>query len=218
MIELLTAFGGGVLASLTPCVYPMIPITVGFIAGRSKTRFQAFLLSLVYVLGMSLTYSTIGIFAALTGKVFGKITMVGPVYFMVGSIILFFGLVQLGVISFKIPQSYLGSLGGGTSKEGTGGALLMGLTSGFVAAPCTAPILGSILAYIASHQNMVFGMALMFSFSLGLGLLFIVLGCFTGFLTSLPKSGTWLITIEKISGVFLLIIGGYFILKVFIRT
>ncbi len=201
------AFGGGVLASLTPCVYPMIPITVSFIAGRATSRLHAFWLSLVYVLGMSVMYSSLGLFAALTGKVFGVFTMTSTFYMAVGSVILFFGLLQLEWLPFKIPQFSVV-----TSRGGHSGAFLMGLTSGLIAAPCTVPILGIILTFIASSQNLILAALLMFSFSLGLGLLLFFLGIFTGLLTTLPKSGAWLVTIKKTAGYIFLGLGLYFII------
>ena len=210
VLSFLLAFGGGVLASLTPCVYPMIPITVSFIAGRATSRIHAFWLSLIYVLGMSVMYTSLGIFAVLTGKVFGVFTMSAPFYIGVGCVILFFGLLQLGWLPLKIPQFSVV-----TSREGYSGAFLMGLTSGLIAAPCTVPILGVILTFIATSQSIMTGTLLMFSFSLGLGLLLFFLGLFSGLLATLPKSGAWLLTIKKIAGYCFLGIGAYFIIRSF---
>jgi len=206
VLSFFLAFGGGVLASLTPCVYPMIPITVSFIAGRASSRLHAFWLSLIYVFGMSVMYTSLGLFAALTGKVFGVFTMSAPFYMGVGCVILFFGLLQLEWLPFKIPQFSVGN-----SREGYPGAFAMGLTSGLIAAPCTVPILGVILTFIATSQSIVTGALLMFSFSLGLGLLLFFLGIFSGLLATLPKSGSWLLTIKKIAGYCFLGLGLYFV-------
>ncbi|MBI2645570.1 MAG: sulfite exporter TauE/SafE family protein [Deltaproteobacteria bacterium] len=207
VLSFFLAFVGGVLASLTPCVYPMIPITVSFIAGRATSRIHAFWLSLIYVLGMSVMY----IFAVLTGKVFGVFTMSAPFYIGVGGVILFFGLLQLGWLPLKIPQFSVGHFREGASGGAHAEAFMMGLTSGFIAAPCTVPILGVILTFIATSQSIVTGTLLMFSFSLGLGLLLFFLGLFSGLLATLPKSGAWLLTIKKIAGYCFLGIGFYFI-------
>lgn len=200
------SFVGGILASLTPCVYPMIPITIGFIASRAQSRLHAFKLSCVYVLGMCLMYSILGIFAAFTGKVFGTLTMTFSVYIFVGIFILLLGIVQTGWISIVLPSWISQRL----QWEGQG-AFAMGAVSGLVAAPCTVPILGVILTYIAANQNILFGIILMFSFSMGLGLLLLVLGTFTGFLTALPKSGQWLMILKKTGGMLLVLVGLYFI-------
>ncbi len=206
---ILLAFLGGILASLTPCVYPMIPITVGFIGGRAQTKSQAIQLSLIYVLGMCVMYTSLGIIAASTGKVFGKMTQLAWINGLVGLIIIYFGLAELKWVPFQLPWAKMANLGENSNHHR--GAFWMGLTSGLVAAPCTAPILGVILTFIATQQSLLFGIALMFSFSLGLGLLLFLLGVFSGFLTLLPKSGTWLEGIKKCTGVLLLLIGCYFL-------
>src|SRR3989338_7520645 len=141
------SFAAGVLASLTPCVYPMIPITVGFIGSRAKSHRHAVELSVVYVFGMAIMYTLLGILASLTGKVFGYMTVTTPVYVGVGIIILFFGCVEMGWVKLSFP-GWFTSVG----TRGHGGAFMMGFTSGLVAAPCTVPILGIILTYIATQQ------------------------------------------------------------------
>src|SRR3989338_10504567 len=195
VLSFFLAFGGGVLASLTPCVYPMIPITVSFIAGRATSRIHALWLSLIYVLGMSVMYTSLGLFAAFTGKVFGTLTMSPLFYGLTGGIILFFGLLQLGWLPFKIPQFSVVH-----SQEVYKGAFIMGLTSGLIAAPCTVPILGIILTFIATSQSIVTGALLLF-----------FLGIFSGLLATLPKSGSWLLTIKKIAGYCFLGLGLYFV-------
>lgn len=212
------AFFSGILASLTPCIYPVIPITVGFFSGRAKTHRQAIWLSIVYVLGMTIVYAALGVFAALTGKVFGRITMNPPVYIIVGGLILLFGIMQLWGFSFRPPsflsRFHVSDMTEPVSRWGWApAAFVMGLTSGFIVAPCTVPILGVILTYIATRQSLIFGASLMFSFALGLGVLLMFLGIFTGFVTRLPKSGRWLVRIEKGTGLLFLFIGLYFIYR-----
>ncbi len=201
------AFVSGILASLTPCVYPVIPITVTFISSRAKSHLHAVWLSLIYVIGMAMTYTALGVFAALTGKVFGKITMTPSVFFTVGGILFFFGLIQMEWIRIPVPKA-LSNLGGGR-----GDAFVMGITSGFIVAPCTVPLLGAILTFIATRQSLVYGALMMFCFALGMGLLFVGLGIFTGLLAVFPKSGRWLIVIEKGTAVLFFILSGYFIYR-----
>ena len=197
------AFVGGILASLTPCVYPVLPITVSFFAGRAKSHLHAVWLSILYVLGMAVVYAALGIFAGLTGNVFGRITMNAPVYVTAGAVVVLFGLLQMEWLKIKIPVLNMGRARNGWK----GSAFVMGMTSGFIVAPCTVPVLGVILTYIAAKQSILYGASLMFVFAWGLGLLLMLLGIFTNALTRLPKSGQWLVIIEKTAGIPFLVIG-----------
>ena len=206
-------FLGGVLVSLTPCVYPVIPITFSYIGGNSQgSRFKGFLLSIVYVLGMSLTYAALGAFAALSGRLFGQISASPWVNFLVGVVCILMGLSMFDVFTLP-PISFLNSFQPrkDTAKGGYGGAFLIGVFSGFVVGPCTAPALGALLVYVGSKQNVIYGTTLLFVFALGIGLLLVCVGTFAGLLSNLPKSGAWLLRIKKIFGWLLLIIGEYFI-------
>ncbi|MBI4041979.1 MAG: sulfite exporter TauE/SafE family protein [Deltaproteobacteria bacterium] len=210
----LGAFGGGVLASLTPCIYPVIPITVAYIGGRSSghpSRWRGFFLSLYYVAGMAVIYLLLGIFAALSGRLFGQISSHWLVNLVVGNIVLLCALSMLGVYEFKLPgpKGHLGHQRRGSAL----GAFLVGMTSGFIVAPCAAPILGAILGIIALRQQVVYGITLMIAFALGLGTLLILIGTFSGLAASLPKSGRWMIVVERIFGVILLLFAEYLLLR-----
>jgi thiol:disulfide interchange protein DsbD len=209
-LSLAAAFLGGVAASFTPCVYPMVPITARYVVsgnlGGSKGR--GFVLSLFYVTGISVTYASLGIFAALTGRLFGHINTNPLAYFIVANIIIILGLGMLDV--FPIPV--IGAKDS-AKKSGIVGAFLVGIASGFVAAPCTAPVLGVLLAYVASTQDVLLGASLLFVFAFGLGTLLILVGTFSGVLASLPKSGEWMVKIKKIMGIFMIGMGEYFLIK-----
>lgn len=208
----LAVFLGGMLTSLTPCVYPVIPIIVGYIGSRGeKSKGRAFILSLFYVIGMALTYAALGAFAALSGRLFGEIQSNPIVYLIVANIIILLGLSLLGVFVLPLP-SFLKSSG---PKKGKGviGAFSLGLASGFVAAPCTAAVMGVLLAYVATQQNLVFGATLLFTFSLGMGVLLVLIGTFTGILAALPKSGAWMERIQKVFGYFMIGLGQYFLIQ-----
>src|SRR5262245_58347580 len=139
-------FAAGVLTSMTPCVYPMIPVTVTYIGGASGgNRRRAVALSGTYVLGLAVVYASLGVAAALLGKIFGEFTRNPFVYGAVGLIIIALGLAMLDV--FTIPALATGLQGKGARKGGFLGAAVMGVAAGFVAAPCTAPVLGLLLAY-----------------------------------------------------------------------
>jgi thiol:disulfide interchange protein DsbD len=213
VVAFIAVFCGGILVSLTPCVYPVIPITVSYIGASSAgSRGKAFLFSLCYVVGMAITYAALGAFAALTGSLFGTISTSPIVYFIVGNICLLLGLSMLGVFELPMPGFLQRQKAPLAKGKGIIPSLLIGMASGLVVGPCTAPPLAVILAYVATKQNLLFGMALLFVFALGMGLLLILLGTFTGLLTSLPRAGTWLERIKKVFGWMLLLVGEYFLI------
>jgi len=206
------AFAAGVLTSFTPCVYPMIPVTVTYIGGAAGgNRRRAVGLSVTYVLGLAAMYAALGVAAALLGKIFGEFTRSPWVFGAVGLVIAGLGLGMLGV--FTIPALMTGLQGQGARRGGFAGAALMGVAAGFVAAPCTAPVLGLLLAYVGQTRNVVWGGSLLFVFALGLGLLLMLLGIFSGLLTSLPKAGRWMDLIKKGFGVAMIAIGVVFLWK-----
>ncbi|MBU1627476.1 sulfite exporter TauE/SafE family protein [bacterium] len=205
-------FAAGFLSSLTPCVYPMIPITIAYIGGKStESKMKGLILSIFYVLGLALCYSVLGIFAALTGSIFGQVASNPYTYLVLGNIFMALGLNMLGV--FEIPiQSFLMNISSG-KKKGILGSFIMGIILGIVAAPCTGPILALILTFVAAKQNVVFSITTLFIYSLGMGMLFLILGTFSGLLTSMPKSGAWMDVIKKLFGFLILIISEYFFCK-----
>ncbi|MBI5068420.1 MAG: thioredoxin family protein [Deltaproteobacteria bacterium] len=201
------AFAGGVLTSLTPCVYPLIPITVSIFGARSaRTRRQAVALSLLYVLGIAATYTALGVAAALGGKAFGTV-MTNP--WAVGFVALVLAAMaasMFGAFELALPASWQARL---SSVGGTGyaGALGMGLVAGIIAAPCTGPVLAAALAFVAAKGSVTFGAGIMFVYALGIGLLFFLIGAFS---VALPKSGPWMETVKSFFGVALLAAAGLF--------
>jgi thiol:disulfide interchange protein DsbD len=196
------AFAGGVLTSLTPCVYPLIPITVSiFGAKKAGSRGQAMVLSGLYVLGIAVMYSALGLVAALSGAAFGQAMQSPWVLRAVALVFAAMGLSMLGLFELQLPPALamrLNRVGG----AGNAGAFAMGLVSGIVAAPCTGPVLAAALAYIASQGSVVLGVSVMFAYALGLGLLFFLIGAFS---LSLPKSGRWMEVVKSVFGVALLV-------------
>ena len=189
----------------------MIPINVAYIGGQSSgSKMKGFVLSLFYVLGMALAYTFLGCFAALTGRLFGQIQTNPWTYFIVGNVCIILGLSMFDIFSLPLPR-FLNRFQPKEKKKGLLGSFVVGIASGFVLGPCTAPILAVLLSYVATKQNILFGMSLLFVFAFGMGTLLIILGSFAGFLTNLPKAGTWMIRIKKIFGWILIIIGEYFL-------
>ena len=203
-------FLAGVGVSFTPCVYPVIPLTLGYIGARSAgNRLKGFSLSLVYVLGMALTYAILGAFAALTGQLFGRIGSSPWTYFVVANVCIILGVSMLG--GFNLPQLSLGA-GSVGKKGGYVGAFFVGIFSGLIVGPCTAPVLATVLVYVASQKNIFYGFSRLFVFDYGVAFLMILLGTFTGLLSSLPKSGVWLDRVKKFFGWLMIFTGQYLLI------
>lgn len=210
----LIAYLGGVLVGFTPCVYPVIPVTVAFIGARSaNTRTRSFLLSLFYVLGIALTYTLLGGIAALSGRLFGQIQANPWTYIIMANVCMLMGLSMLEVFNLRLytPEA-ISRFQTRKKTEGCLSSFLVGVLSGFVLGPCTTPVLTVLLTYVASRQNPVFGMTLLFLFSLGMGTLLILVGTFTAFLTRLPKSGPWMVRVSHLFGWMMLGVGEYFLI------
>lgn len=210
--DLFIVFVGGVLVSFTPCVYPVLPLTAAFIADANinGSKLRGFLISLVYVFGMAITYSSLAVFAAFTGKIFGQFQNSPIIYFVISAFLGFFSLVMFEFIN--MPMLGL-SVKVGERPTHIMGVFFAGAVSGLIVGPCTAPVLGTILLYIASKQHIVYGVSLVFVFSYGVGLSLILVGTFSGIIPSLPRSGKWLITIKNICAVILMMAAVYYLFK-----
>ncbi len=197
---LLLAFGAGFATSLTPCVYPMIPITIGIIGARSAgRRSKGFTLSLLYVLGIAFTYSSLGTTAAFTGALFGGILQNFWVVAFVCLVFFLMAMSLFGAFELQVPTRFATRLHG-FQGGGYPGAFLLGLVTGIVASPCIGPVLVALLAFVAASGSVLLGFSLFFVFALGLGVLFVVLGTFTGLLAGIPKSGNWMLAVRNVFG------------------
>jgi thiol:disulfide interchange protein DsbD len=207
------AYLGGVLISFTPCTYPLIPVTAGFIgAQKSPSKVRGFVLSIFYVCGMAFTYATLGAAAALLGKLFGQMQTNFWTYFIMGNLCLIMGLAMLDVFSITLPvPQKLTTCAGGIGYRGSGASFLMGMASGMVIGPCTAPTLAVLLGYVALKTNPVLGIALLFVFAFGMGTLLIIVGTFAGVIAALPQSGAWMTKIKFIFGLILIGAAEYFL-------
>jgi len=214
LLAIMVAFAGGVLTSFTPCVYPVIPITIGVIGARgARSRLHALRISLIYVLGMAIIYALLGMMAALTGQFFGKVSVHPITNLVVGNICILFALNMFDVFTIPMPSFLTKASSAASKRKGVIGLLLMGATSGTIIAPCTAPVLGTVLTFVSTTQNVVYGFFLLFTFALGLGTLIVIVGVFSGLLSALPKSGVWMVAIKKTLGFLMIIAGEYFIMK-----
>ncbi len=210
-LSYLSAFLGGVLVSFSPCVYPLVPVTLGFIGVKAgASRLKGFLLSLVYVLGLAVTYSVLGLIASLGGRLFGEISSHPASFLVIGNACILAGLSFFDVISFGFSGARLANK---VQKGGYGSSFLLGMASGLVAGPCTAPALGTILLYVANKQNLAYGASLLFVFAYGMGSLLILTGTFSSVFLNLPKSERWFSGVKKLCGFILIGIGEYFIIQ-----
>ncbi len=210
MLAYPAAFAGGLLASLTPCTYPLIPLTVAFIGSRSVvTRKESILLTVLYAAGIAVVYAVLGGVAALSGRIFGLVSAHPLTNFAVGVIYMVMALAMLDIIT--LPSPSLPPLPSEQKRGGSAAAFSMGICSGLVIGPCTAPVMGALLLFVASRQNIIFGMSLLFVFACGICTILLVLGVITGAAALLPRSGYWLVLIKRGLALLMASSGGYFI-------
>lgn len=210
---ILTVFLGGLALNLTPCVYPLIPITIGYFGGQSEGRTsRLFVLGVLYVLGMAITYSAVGVITALSGAVFGSLLQNPVVIIAIVLIFLVLSLSMFGVYEFKLPDSWVAKAGG--AKNGMFGAFFMGLTMGIVAAPCIGPFVLGLVTYVGAKGDPFYGFTLFFFLAVGLGTPYLILALFSGKIKSLPRAGMWMESVKHIFGLLLLGMAIYFLLPV----
>ena len=208
-LTLLAIFILGLALNLTPCVYPLIPITIGYFSqqsGSSAGRRAA--LSSLYVLGIAITYSALGVFSALSGKLFGGWLQHPAVLIFFALLMLIMASSMFGAFELRVPQ-FISNRSGGQS--GLGGALTMGLVIGIVAAPCVGPFVISLIALVSSLQSPFLGFLMFFVLALGLGLPYLFLGIFSSSASALPRSGMWMVQVKKAMGFILIAMAFYFL-------
>jgi cytochrome c-type biogenesis protein len=215
LLALAVLFGAGLATSFTPCVYPMIPITAGILGGVGSTRRsrgQTAVLTLVYVLGLALTYSILGLLAGLSGTLFGTVSSNPWSLFIMGNLLLVFGLALLDVFTVNAPARLM-AWSGRLAADSTAGVFALGATSGLVAAPCGAPAFAAVLTFVSSTRSALLGFLYLFVFSLGLSALLVGVGLFSGSLAALPRAGKWTLWIKRAGGVLLLLMAEYYFVR-----
>ena len=207
---LLTTFLGGLALNLTPCVYPLIPITVAYFGGQSRSRLHLAGHGGAYLAGIAATYTTLGTFAALSGGLMGEALQHPLTLLLVAGVLLLLAASMLGFYEFRLPAR-LNRLGGaGAGKKGLLGSLFMGLTLGLVAAPCIGPFTLGVLTFVAQRGDPLTGAAVFLALSLGLGLPLAVLGFFSSKLVgALPTSGSWMEWVRRLLGAVLIFMAVY---------
>ena len=211
LLGLIIVFLGGLALNLTPCVYPLIPITIGFFGGQSEGSTKRLaVMGILFVVGLAVTYSVIGVITSLTGAVFGTLLQNPVVIIAVALILIALSLSMFGVYEFKLPDKLVAKAGG--AKGGYYGAFFMGLTLGIVAAPCIGPFVLGLVTYVAAKQDVFFGFIMFFVLAVGLGTPYLFLAIFSGKIKKLPRSGEWMQAVEYIFGLILVGMAIYFLL------
>ena len=208
-------FAAGLATSLTPCIYPMLPITAGILGGASaqgRTRWRTALVTAAYVLGLALVYATLGLIAGLSGTLFGTISSNPWAYFVFGNLLLLAALAMLDVLPLNTPARLL-SWASRLGSDSLGAAFLMGATSGLVAAPCGAPAFAAVLTWVAATQSAVWGFAYLFVFSLGMTAVLVAVGLFAGTLAALPRAGAWMLWIKRVAAALMIAMAEYYFVK-----
>lgn len=206
----LLVFLGGVVTSIGPCNMAMIPLVVGYVGGtRDVPRGKSFGISLMFTLGLAITFMLLGIVASLVGGLIGGGTHLS--YYLVAAVCFILGLQMMGMLHITVPM-WFGDLREKIRTKGLVGALLLGLVSGLVSSQCATPVLAAILTYVmAQKTGMVYGAVLLFFYALGRGVPILLAGTFTGVLKSFRALGQWSDWFEKISGVIIILVGFYFL-------
>lgn len=206
----LLVFLGGIITSIGPCNVAMIPLIIGYVGGSHDVpKKKAFSISLVFTIGLAVTFMLLGVIAALVGGLLGGGTRIW--YYMVAAVCIVIGLQMIGVIHIALP-SWFGGLREKVKTKGLLGAFFLGLISGLVASQCATPVLAAILTYVmAQKASLVYGAALLFIYSLGRGVPIILAGTFAGVLKNMRAAGKWADRLEKVSGAIILFVGFYFL-------
>ena len=212
LLVLLSIFVGGLALNLTPCVYPVIPLTVGYFGNQAAgSRGRRFGLAGLYVLGMATMYSVLGVAAALSGRLFGSMLQNPWVLAAIAAALVAMALSMFGVWEIRMPTSLMNRAG---ARAGAAGAFGMGLFVGIVAAPCVGGFIVGLLAFVAARQDPYLGFLFFFTLSVGLGLPYLFLAAYSGRLARLPRSGEWMNGVKKIFGWVLLAMAAYFLRSV----
>lgn len=215
LLALGSLFLAGVVTSVTPCMYPMIPITASVISGTSRedqTRGRTIRLTLTYALGLALLYATLGMLAGLSGTLFGSVSASPWALFAIGNVLLLFALFMLDVIPLPMPRRLLEWA---SKKEGGsyGAVFVLGATSGVVTAPCGAPAFAVVLTWVAATQAGLMGFVYLFVFSMGMTALIIAVGVFSGTLAVLPRSGTWMVWVKRVAALIMIGMAEYYLMR-----
>ncbi len=214
LLTFILVFIGGLALNLTPCVYPLIPITISYFGGQAEGKKGSLIThAIIYVFGMAITYSMLGVIAALTGSLFGAALQNPWVLIGIAIILVGLSLSMFDMYEIRIP-AFLSNFAGG-SRQGFFGTFFMGLTVGIVAAPCIGPFVLALLTYVGEKGDIFLGFGLFFVLAVGLGVPFVFLAIFSGSISKIPRSGAWMVWVRAIFGFVLIALAIYFLQPLF---
>lgn len=218
IVAMMLLFAAGVLTSLTPCIYPMIPITAAIVGGQSADgsaapRSRTVLLTFTYVIGLAVVYASLGVIAGMSGTIFGTISSNPWLYFVMANVLVLAALSMLDVFPVKIPSSLMARASSAGTAGRVSGALIMGAVSGLVAAPCSAPVMAAVLTWVTKTQRPVLGFVYLLSFSLGMCALLVAVGLSSGTLARLPKAGPWMVWVKRAFALIMLGVAEYYLVQ-----
>jgi len=209
VLSYVLVFVGGIITSIGPCNIATVPLIMGYVGGsQTMSRGRAFALSLTFAIGLAITFMMLGVVAALIGAIMG----VGSVwwYYLVAAVCIVIGLQMIGALSLRLPARFSDPRQRITLK-GIPGALALGLVSRLVASQCATPVLAAILTYVMVESAMLYGASLLFVYALGRGVPVVLAGAFAGALKQMLAMGRWSLIMERVAGVLMIGVGGYFL-------
>ncbi len=210
LLAFIVIFISGLALNLTPCVYPLIPITISYFGGQAGGKKGSLLThAIIYILGMAITYSLLGVIAALTGSILGGWLQHPVVLLFIAAVMVALALSMFGLYEITVPPALANFAG--QSKQGYFGTFFMGLTVGIIAAPCIGPFVLALFTYVGTQGDPVLGFFMFFVLALGLGIPFVLLAVFSGSLQRLPRSGAWMVWVRTIFGFILTAVAIYFL-------
>jgi cytochrome c-type biogenesis protein len=216
-VALPLVFAGGVLTSLTPCIYPMIPITAAIVGGQSVegrgARWRPVLLTLCYVVGLAAVYATLGLVAGMTGTLFGAVSTNPWLYFAMANLLVVAALAMLDVIPIRLPAGLAQRAATAGTAGRASGAFVMGAMSGLVAAPCGAPVMAAVLTWVTTTKSAALGFLYLFAFSLGMCALLVVVGFSSGTVARLPRAGPWMVWVKRFFALVMIGAAEYYLVK-----
>lgn len=218
VVAIALLFLAGVLTSLTPCIYPMIPITAAIVGGQAADgsappRSRTVFLTFSYVAGLAIVYASLGVIAGMSGTIFGTISTNPWLYFVMANVLVIAALSMLDVIPVRIPTSLMARASSAGTAGRVSGALIMGAVSGLVAAPCSAPVMAAVLTWVTRTQRPVLGFIYLLSFSVGMCALLVAVGLSSGTLARLPRAGTWMVWVKRGFALIMLGVAEYYLVQ-----
>jgi thiol:disulfide interchange protein DsbD len=214
-------FAAGVLTSLTPCIYPMIPITAAIVGGQSVApgttapggRWRPVALTGAYVVGLATVYAGLGLLAGMTGALFGAVSTNPWALLVMANVLLLAALGMLDVLPIRLPAAVAQRAATAGTAGRFAGALVMGAMSGLVAAPCSAPVMAAVLTWVSTTKSAALGFLYLFVFSLGMCALLVVVGLSSGSLARIPRAGTWMLWIKRLFAALMLGAAEYYLIQ-----